>query len=271
MKPCDYFLVEYVPLPWGDLSLPIGLILLESSGKLVQHGMTGDWRAVRCLDPRADRLLLNSLPGFWKKIVEEHPDSDAPSDANRLRQELLRRAESSFGTVQIAPPRGVETEDPEREFDRLFEEHVASRRTPRARSAPRAGSRRWIQAQVRQALERHRLVDRLQRNVPVDQFTAPGDGFHIDFCYRPNGVTKYLHALSLEHDWNQAKVLSYTFGKIRARMPATMTAIVADADPLLPPAQSCRRILLDSEISIQPVAALEEIVKQIQRDLGPVA
>jgi len=270
MKPCEYFLIEYVPFPRAELRLPIGLVLLEQGGGLVRHAMTPDWRAVRCLDPRADMTLLRSLPLFLEQTIRQHASSEPPLAADTLRSALLRMAENNLGTVQITLPRGVETEDPEREFARLFDEHVASRRATPGRPAPRPGSRRWIQAQLRETLERRRLGDRLLRNIAVEEFTAPGDGFRIDFSYRPNGVTKYLHALSLENDWNQAKVLSYTFGKIRARIPAAMTAIVADAEAELTAAGSCRRILLDSEISIRPLSALEGFVDQMQQELGPV-
>jgi len=271
MKPCEYFLVQYVPFPREDLRLSIGMILLEENGTWVRHAMTPDWKAVRCLDPSADLRVLNSLPGFLGQIVNEHPHSGPASKNDSLRLALLRMAESNLGKIQIAAPRGVETEDPEREFVRLFDEHIASRRATAVRPAPRQGSRRWIQSRLRQALERLRLGEGIRENVGVEEFTASGDGFRIDYSYRPNGVTKYLHALSLEHDWNQAKVLSYTFGKIRARIPAAMTAVVADANPSLPAAPSCRQILLDSEIAIQPLSDLESLVDQIQMELGPAS
>ncbi|MBI2820531.1 MAG: DUF3037 domain-containing protein [Acidobacteria bacterium] len=270
MTPCEYFLVQYVPFPREELRLPIGLIFFEDGGKRVRHAMTRDWRAVLCLDPRADLTLLHSLPAFFATMVEEHRALDAASGGGSLRRELFRMAETNFGTVQIARPRGVETEDPVREFDRLFEEHVASRRIPVARSAPRAGSRRWIQSRLCEALERSPFWNLLHKNISVEEFTAPGDRFQIDFSYRPNGVTKYLHALSLEHDWNQAKVLSYTFSKIRARIPAAITAIVADEGPRVGAAHSCQRILLDSGISIHPLTSLDGLVDQIQQELGPV-
>jgi Protein of unknown function (DUF3037) len=269
MISCEYFLVQYVPFPREELRVPIGLILLDGAGNLVRHGLARDWRTVRCLDPRADLALLRSLPGFLDTVVEEHRASDSVAGGGRLRRELFRMAESHFGAVQIARPRGVETEDPVQEFDRLFDEHVASRSTPPPRSAPPAGSRRWILSQLREALQPSPFWARLRTNIPVEEFTAPGDRFQIDFSYQPNGVTKYLHALSLDRDSNQAKVLSYTFAKIRARIPASLTAIVADASPQGSSAQSCRKILLDSGISIHPLTALDGLLDEMQKELGP--
>ena len=279
MQQCEYFLVQYVPSPGAQLRLPIGLILLDASGRLVQFGMTRNWRAIRCLDPRADLKLLASLPDYFEQLLAEAGASNMdtgtatgqPRPASKdLRPALARMAASGRGAVAIAIPQGVETEDPEREFARLFAEHVEIRRAAVSRSAPRAGSRRWIQAQLRQALERRRLWDRLRRNIAVEEFTAPGDAFRIDFAYRPNGITKYWHALSLEHDWNQAKVLSYTFGRIHQRTPAAMTAIVADTAPELAAAQSCRRILLDTGIALQPLSGLDGFLEQVRGEIGPL-
>jgi len=115
------------------------------------------------------------------------------------------------GSLQISPARGVRTFDPEQELERLFEEHVARRRPLHAPPALRVGSRPWVRAELSEALRRHNLWDRFEKDISVEQFTAPGDGFRIDFGYRPNGVPQYLHALSLERDWTQAKLLSYTF------------------------------------------------------------
>lgn len=270
MKNCEYFLVHYVSALLEEVRVAIGLLLFESPGRLVRYGLTRDWRTVRCLDPGADRALLETLPAYFDQLVAESSAEDAEEGnpaGEALRRQLLRMEENYSGTLQISPPRGVETADPEREFDRLFEEHVGRRRPVFPRPGPREGSRRWVQARVQEALERHQLTDRLRQNIPVEEFTAPGDGFRIDFAYRPNGVIKYLHALSLERDWNQAKVLSYTFWRIRERTPATLTAIVAEANPTLPSAQSCRQILLESQIALQPLSGLDVFLEEVRREL----
>jgi Protein of unknown function (DUF3037) len=269
MTPCEYFLVQYVPFPREQLRLPIGLILVEEGGTVVRHALTRDWRGVRCLDPRADLTLLNSLPEFLDGLLNQHRPGEDTSNGGSLRQQLLRMADNAFGTVQIAPPRGVEAEEPAREFDRLFQEYVLSPPPP-PRAQPNRGSRRWIQMRLREALEGRQLWTRLQKNISAEEFTAPGDRFRIDFSYRPNGVTKYLHALSLEHDWNQAKVLSYTFSKIRERIPAAMTAVVAEESQRFAAGRSCQQILVDSGIAIQQLSSLDPLLTQIHQELGSV-
>ena len=228
---------------------------------------------MRCLDPRADLALFRTLPAHLEEVVSEPNSGDAftgGSSQSSLRQRLLAMTAQGLGAIQIADPKGVETANPSQEFDRLFEEHVLIRRPLLSRPAPREGSRRWIQGRVREALERHQLWDRLNQNVSVAEFTAPGDAFRLDFSYRPNGLTKYLHALSLESDWNQAKVLSYTFWKIRARQPATLTAIVADAHPEPAAAQSCRKLLLGAEIQLQPLSGLDGFLEGVGNEMRPL-
>ena len=177
------------------------------------------------------------------------------------------------GGLQISSPRGVRTANPEEEFQRLFQEHVERPRPAREKRLWREGSRPWIHARLSEAIQRHALWDRLSRDVPVEEFTAPGDGFRIDFAYRPNGgvpdgrlarwgangVTKYLHAISLERDWNQSKLLCYTFWRIREKTKAQMTAIVADADPdnaavaKLPPDSGRSRDRRSAALASRPV------------------
>ena len=263
IKPYEYFLVQYAPSTCQDLRVPIGVFLLETSGRLVRYGLTTDWRVLRCLDPAADRAFLEMLPAHFTQLVKE--SSQEPADTS-LRQRLLWMAENESGAVQLSLPRGVEAADPEQEFDRLYAEYVERRAVPSA-AQPRQGSRRWIQERLQESVKRHHLWDRCSHDVPVEEFTAPGDGFRIDFAYRPNGVTNYLHALALDHDWNQAKVLSYTFGRIRQRIPARLTAIVGESDPARPAAQSCRQILLESGIALQPLPGLDGFLDGVRQEM----
>ena len=254
----EYVLVEYSPAPLRETRVAVGLLLFDASRRLVRHKFTGDWRRVRCLDPRADLSLLGGLPGYFESRI---------ADARGfLYEELMSRREEDSGGIQISAPRGVLSTDAELEFETLFREHIAAAPTEHSKRPPRAGSRRWIHAQVSDSLRRHALWERFSKDVAVAEYTAPGDRFRIDFSCRPNGVTHYLHAISLERDWNQAKLLSYTFWRIREQARATMTAIVAD--PLdAAAAESCRQILAAAEIAIQPLPQLDGYLDAVGREL----
>ncbi len=264
---CEYVLAYYAPSALRETRVAIGLLLLEETGRLVGHRFTDDWRAVRCLDPQADLNLLGMVSSHFDGLAAgapgEHGEDDRSAAPERHRSpesfsETLRRMERDFaGALQISLPRGVQTDNPEQELQRLFEQHVAPRRSLQLRTPLRTGSRPWVRAQLSDALRRHGLWERFERDVSVEQFTAPGDAFRIDFSYRPNGVVQYLHALSLERDWTQAKLLGYTYWRIREKTEARLTAIVADSDPALPAVQSCRKILTEAQIAVEPLSRVD--------------
>jgi hypothetical protein len=262
MKQCEYFLVQYVPALTADLRLSVGLFLFEKTDRLVRFGRTQRWRRVRCLDPRADVEILDATFNHFQALAAD------TLSASVLREELVRLCECGVGTLQVASPRAVETNDPEREFDRLFREHIEA---PRAGSSPRAsarpGSRRWIRRQIGAALDQRGLLDRVQQDVNVAEFTVPGDAFRIDFACLPRGAPFYFHALSLESDWNQAKVLSYTFERIRQRQAATLTAIVAGGSHELPAAENCGQILQDAGIALQQLSTVDSFVERLAKML----
>ena len=261
---CEYVLVHYAPSAVRETRIAVGLFLFEASGRLVGQRLTEDWRAVRCLDPQADLEMLGNLPAHFERLAAE---TVSPEETFYGR---LRGMEQEFsGALQVSSPRGVQTTDPEQELERLFEEYVAPRSIQRPKRPLRSGSRPWVRAQVAEALRRHGLWNRFERDVSVEQFTAPGDAFRLDFGCRPNGVMQYLHALSLERDWTQAKLLGYTFWRIRENTAARLTAIVADADPAFPAVQSCRRILAEAQIALEPLSRLDSFLETVRQEFGP--
>jgi len=267
-KNCEYFLAYYVPSPLRETRVAIGLVLLEETGRLVGHRFTQDWRAVRCLDPQADVRLLSLVAAQFEDLADDEAlDGSFGAGSRPFPKDCsgkLRRMEQEFaGSLQLSPPRAVRTHNPEQELERLFAEYVAPRPAVRPPRALRPGTRPWVRAQLAEAVRRHGLWERFERDVPVEQFTAPGDGFRIDFSVRPNGVVQYLHALSLERDWTQAKLLGYTYWRIRERTDARLTAIVADADSALPAVRSCRRILTEAQIAVEPLSRVDALLDRV--------
>ncbi len=267
VKNCEYFLVHYVPTVLRETRVAVGLFLFGESGRLVGHRITADWRWVRCLNPQADMGVLEGLSAHFARLVAGSPGTAGAAPQETLYARLQQMEQEYAGALQISSPRGVQTADPQQEFERLFRAYVEPLRTPRAPATRREGSRSWIRAALAAALERHGLLQRVEKDIAVEEYTAPGDRFHIDYGYRPNGVMKYFHALSLERDWTQAKLLSYTFWRIRETAAAELTAVVADADPALPAVQSCRQILTGAQISLQPLSQLDPFLETVRREL----
>jgi hypothetical protein len=268
---CEYVLVNYVPSALRQCGCAIGLILFEPNDQRVRCSFTREWRRVRCLDPDADLSLLVNIAEQFENL--------AGQDAPELHHALDRMRSEFSGSIQVSRPRGVLTVQPEQEFDRLFRQYVAPLHSSREKPAPREGARPWIHAQLCDALRARSLWELLARDLPVEEFTAPGDGFRIDFAYRPNGVTNYVHAIALDRDWNHAKVLSYTFWRIRQKTAASMTAVVAGMDEIRASshdaatqrfshsAESCRQLLSDAGILIQPLSGLDGYLQSVAREL----
>ncbi|OFV97535.1 MAG: hypothetical protein A3F68_11665 [Acidobacteria bacterium RIFCSPLOWO2_12_FULL_54_10] len=263
MHKCEYFLLQYAPSALRETAVPIGIFLFDEAGKLIRHQITDDWRAVRCLDPRADMDYLAGLSAHFLQLAQECA-ADGQGDAFYRQLHLLE--EESSGGIRIAQPRGVLTLHPESEFDQLYRQYLERPHMSVAKSSPREGSRSWVHGLLTEALQRHSLWDRFDKQVSVSEFTAPGDHFHVDFAYRPNGVRKYIHALSLDRDWNQAKLLSYTFWRIRQKAEASMTAVVAEADWGSPSTNSVSKILSEAQIAIQPLAGMDPWLEGIGRE-----
>ncbi len=74
----------------------------------------------------------------------------------------------------------------------------------------------------------------MHHDIRAAEFTHKGDPLKIDCGYRPNGVLKMFHAVSLATDVDSAKVLAFTFplmrdGMARAqKLDAALTAVVED-------------------------------------------
>jgi hypothetical protein len=116
---------------------------------------------------------------------------------------------------------------------------------------------------------------KLERRIPASTWTHPGDPFTFDYGYKPllvdgkpNGHLQFIHAISLKHDAELAKVLVYTLERVRRKEAAQLTAVVeALADQGDKRAGLSQRILEDGDIAIQPVVGVVELAQQVRQEL----
>jgi hypothetical protein len=101
-------------------------------------------------------------------------------------------------------PAGVE------ELMRLYVEPLRRERLSRLRG------RAAVQAMMRGEFERAGVWDLLRKQIPAADYTRPGDPLRIDAGYRPNGIVKMFHAVSLEPGVEMAKVLAFSSAGLRA-------------------------------------------------------
>ncbi len=262
-----YRILRYTPNLIRDEWLNVGLILEQLPLVPLAPGAPAARRGVRMLDdergfsrlrrlhPSADDALLRSL---------------APELESRLRGtekqagEYLAKLEDSLSNVlQFSPRRAVLAEDFEAEMDRLYREHVAP--PSQTRTGIVESTKEWIRSRLKDVFVRRRILDKMQRGVRVDEFTQPGDPFHIDYAYRYNGMRGYLHAVPLGRDFSNAKVYAYTAERIRAKSSQAEFSAVTEVAPSPENRhhEFILRLFAEQEIKVLPLNRLEAFAESL--------
>jgi hypothetical protein len=204
----------------------IGVILREQgSREAAEVRFTQDWRRVRCLDPYADTELLEGMESELRMRFQEEPDG-------KLMQLL---SESLSLNVQMTEPKAYLAESIPAGIEELMRLYVEP--PPRQR-VPRLSGRAAIQAKMRTEFERVGVWDLLRKRIAAADYTRPGDPLRIDVGYRPNGVIRMFHAVSLEPGVEMAKVLAFSAASLRngvnrvERAELELTAIIEPASKL---------------------------------------
>jgi len=203
-RACEFHLLRYVPDAVRNEYVHIGVILREQgSREAAEVRFTRDWRRVRCLDPEADTALLEGMEGELRRRFMAEPDGN-----------LMRLLSESLSlNVQMTEPKAYLAESLPAGMEELMRLYVEP--LPRERSS-RLGGRAAIQAKMRGEFERAGVWDLLRKRIAASEYTRPGDPLRIDVGYRPNGIIRMFHAVSLEPGVEMAKVLAFSAAGLRA-------------------------------------------------------
>ncbi len=207
-RACEFHLLRYVPDAVRNEYVHIGVILRESAAegeprRAAEVRFTRDWRRVRCLDPEADTALLEGMESELRRRFQAEPDG------NLMR--LL--AESLSLSVQMTEPKAYLAESLPAGMEELMQMYVEP--PPRER-VPRLSGRAAIQARMRAEFERAGVWELMRKRIAASEYTRPGDPLRIDVGYRPNGLIRMFHAVSLEPGVEMAKVLAFSAAGLRA-------------------------------------------------------
>lgn len=260
-KTLQYRIVRYTPDLVRDECVNVGVLLEEASGarqevRLIHE--TPEIARVRRLHPNADEDLLRSLSAEFDSRLRQ------PSDEWRMYLEKLGQTSST--TIQFTDQRAVYAEDFDAELDRLYREHVAP--PPRVRGGIVESTRAWIRDRLRDVFRRHRIAEKLERNIRVEEFTQPGDPLRLDYGYR-NGVRGFVHSIVLNRDLSQAKVLAYTAECIRARYSDCEFTAVTEVEPARdnPRHRFMAGVLEAQRINVMPLSRIERFAEDLRRRL----
>lgn len=254
MSPYRFQLLRYMPNRLSEEFFNVAVLLYDAAGRLLDARFAPDFLRLRC-NPLADLELLRSLK-------QEFEDRRLAGEGFSQYVEEISR-DLSQG-LQISEPRAFFGGEALEEVERLSSTYLATpHRVEVHEAAVVPGTRRWILGRMREVFRLHHLEELLQSDVAVGDYVSPRFSFSLDYAYKPNGVTHYLHALSLHRDITEASRLCFVFDRMRTRSESSLTAVVADELP------DDTRALLDSS-AIRPwaVSRLDELAVAVRRDLG---
>jgi hypothetical protein len=226
-RACQFRLLRYVPDAVRSEYVHIGVILEEPGAPgRTEVRFTRDWRRVRCLDADADTALLEGMESELRRRLQEET---AGGLMRVLEESLSLGVQMTEAKAYLAEslPAGVE------ELMKLYVEPPARER------AARLSGRAAIHARMRSEFEHAGVWDLMRKRIAAAEYTRPGDPLRIDAGYRPNGIVRMFHAVSLEpgvaSGVENAKVLAFSAAALRAgverveKAELELTAVVESA------------------------------------------
>ncbi len=222
---CEFFLVRYVPDPIKNEFVNIGVVLREAGQpETARVRFTRDWSRVRCVDPEADTGMLEAL----ENEVRERLSSGVAETAL-----MMKSLEDSFSNMlQITEPKACLADSIPAEIEQLSRMYIESRKQ---RGVRRASGRQALATSIRRQFEAVGVWSVMRKRIQAAMYTRPGDPLRIDCGYRPNGIIRMFHAVSLEGDLEAAKVLSFSAPQMIegvARVENATLELTAIVEPL---------------------------------------
>jgi Protein of unknown function (DUF3037) len=250
-----YRILRYTPNLIRDEWVNVGVLLEEAEGprravRLIEDA--SEIARVRRLHPGADEGLLRALPSQF--------DARLRAAETDVRVYLGKLSD----VLQLSPQRGLLADDFDMELKRLYREHVAPPLLVRGRILE--NTRAWIRARVNDVFRLHR-VPKIARGVRVEEFTQLGDPFRLDYAYRYDGTAGYIHTLALGRDPQQAKVLAYTAGCIRARAATSVFTAITEVEPTHENTrhQFIARLLAERRIEVVPLKRIDKFAEDLRQ------
>lgn len=271
---CEFQLIRYVPDRVRNEFVHVGVLLREQrSGEDGEHRLelrfTRDWRRLRCLDPEADTAALEGMEGELRGRLGNDADG-----------KLKRIVEESFSNnVQLTEPKGYLAESLPAGVEELMRLYVDP---PKRERMPRLSGRAAIQSMMRSEFEHAGVWDLLRKRIPASDYTRPGDPLRIDAGYRPNGVIRMFHAVSLEPGLDLAKVLAFSAAGLHAGVERTekasleLTAIVEPVLKVTGPEEDADRLAMyrfgvetmeEAQIRVLTTADMNRVAETARREL----
>jgi hypothetical protein len=265
-KMLTYQVLRYVPNLVRDEWINIGVLVFDpqtGERRLRMIEEPEEYARIRRLYPSADEYLLRTLRENLEErlaaaselSVKNEPKTQTAQEIDTPDwMKLLNKWNDTLANaVQLAPQKGVKAEDIDAETERVYADQVAPVRAASRVGAP--GSRGVIRSYCAQVFKQAKVWERIQKGVPVEQYTFPGDPMRLDYGYRHNGTRGFVQALSISRSPADAKLLAYTAAYIRKKVSSSEFTAVTDVPILLENERHnfVQETLRDAEITVVPM------------------
>lgn len=274
---CEMFLVRYVPDVERGEFVNIGVVLIEANGSgessFADVRFTRDWKKVSCFAPELERADVEMLEEAVRANLQASAAAVWIHERQVSERELLLRGfeEHWSGSLEVAPVKGVRTAlSPLAELDLLEQRYLV----PLGRVRKEVGGRQAIFRKMQRQFEKQGVWDLMLKKIPVEKYGATGDPLKIDCGYRPNGVVKMFHAVSMNTEPELAKSLAFSFPKLRAgimeleKADAELTAVVENelpGDSKL--TEFAMTVLLSNDIQVRKLGEMPRVAEQARIEL----
>ena len=233
--------------------------------RFAEARFTRDWKRVECFAPEIEVEILEQLEAAVRGQLKEI----------RSRADLLRLVEEGFGAlIDVGPVKGLEAADPAAEMRILERDYLAPMESAeRGRGRHRLG-RMGIVSRMQDAFAEAGVLEMLQRDLDMREFTGENDPFRVDFGFRVGNALKMFHGLALGASREPAVTLAYRYARIRAGMwgrgdEALLTAIVGEeALGARGEVASGIAMLRANEVEVRGLGEMGEIAAAVRREVG---
>jgi len=178
------------------------------------------------MDADADIGLLEALE---QEIAARLQVGVNPRDPKTIMEVL---DDTLSNSLQMTEPRATLAESMAAGMDELMRMYVEPIKVARLRIK---SGRAQIQATMRTEFERAGVWSLMRKRIAASMYTQAGDPLRIDCGYRPNGVIRMFHAVSLDGDVEAAKVLAFSAPRMREgvdRVEGAKLELTAVVEPL---------------------------------------
>ena len=230
-------ILRYVPNLLRDEAFNIGVLLYDPNTgerrlRLIEE--EEEYNRLRALGSRLDEINLRGLRdhlesrfgaaaiangkgGPIRSNLRNGQGNPKPDTTEWLQ--VLEKWDATLSqSLQLAEPKATVAADINTEIDRLYNERVAVGHNYALARPNRPSVRDQIRNYMDQVFRQAGIWNRIEKNVPVSEYSLDKDPLRIDYSYLRNDKMRgFMQAISLSTKLDDGKVFAYTAKKIQAK------------------------------------------------------